>query len=102
MSVGTCALPTRAPWRSDVGARGGIVRREHLWRLHLLVGGVLCAAFALVPPFKGNGVLMNLLGLSAVVAVVAGVRLHRPASAAPWLFFAAGLTLFWLGDLYTI
>jgi diguanylate cyclase (GGDEF)-like protein/PAS domain S-box-containing protein len=55
-----------------------------------------------VPPFAGAGPVMNLLGLAPVVAVLVGVRLHRPAARAPWRWFAAGLLLFWLGDLYTI
>src|SRR5829696_2837996 len=44
---------------------------------------------------------MNILGLSPVLAIVAGVRLHRPRSVVPWALFAAGFMLFWLGDLYT-
>src|SRR3954452_11570374 len=80
----------------------GNLRRGRVWRLYLLSGGAACVLFALVPPFRGSGVLMNVLGLSAVLAVLAGLRLHQPASSAPWGFFAAALTLFWLGDLYTI
>src|SRR4051794_350233 len=72
------------------------------WQWLALAGGVLCALYAFVPPLKGNGLLMNLLGLSPSLATLAGVRLHRPAYRTPWLFFAAGLALFWLGDLYTI
>ena len=44
---------------------------------------------------------MNALGLSPVVAIVAGVLRHRPAARAAWLLLAAGSPLFWLGDLYT-
>ena len=44
---------------------------------------------------------MNLLGLSPVVAIIVGVRMHRPRSIAPWTLFAVGFALFWLGDLYT-
>ena len=43
--------------------------------------------------------LYVLVGASAVVAVVAGVRLNRPASAAPWLVLAAGLLLSVTADL---
>src|SRR4051794_11388911 len=46
--------------------------------------------------------LMNALGLSPVIATVAGTRMHRPVYRTPWRFFAAGLALFWIGDLYTI
>ena len=54
-----------------------------------------------MPPFKGSGPLMNLIGLSPVLAILAGIRIHRPASKLPWLLLAAGSALFWLGDLYT-
>ena len=31
-----------------------------------------------MPPLKGSGPLMNLLGLSPVLAIVAGIRCYRP------------------------
>jgi hypothetical protein len=76
-------------------------RRLQLWQLYLLVGAVLGALYAWVPPFAGSGPVMNLLGLSPVVAIVVGVRRYRPTSPGPWWFFAIGFALFWLGDLYT-
>ena len=38
-----------------------------------------------VPPFAGSGPVMNLLGLSPVVAILAGVRRTARASRGPWL-----------------
>jgi Mn2+/Fe2+ NRAMP family transporter len=38
-------------------------------------------------------------GLSSVAAIVVGIRAHRPERRFPWLAFAAGLTLFVLGDI---
>ncbi|HET9740746.1 MAG TPA: EAL domain-containing protein [Solirubrobacteraceae bacterium] len=72
-----------------------------LWQVHLAVGGLLCSLYVLVPPFAGNPIVMNVLGLSPVVAILVGLRRYRPASPAPWWCFAAGLFLFWLGDVYT-
>ncbi len=72
-----------------------------LWQAHLAVGGLLCALYVFVPPFAGSPIVMNVLGLSPVVAIVIGVRRYRPASPAPWWCFALGLFLFWLGDVYT-
>ena len=77
------------------------IGRLPLWQLYLAAGAVVCALYVFVPPFAGSGPVMNLLGLSAVIAIVVGVRRHRPASPRPWWWFAGGLTLFWLGDLYT-
>jgi diguanylate cyclase (GGDEF)-like protein/PAS domain S-box-containing protein len=72
-----------------------------LWQAYLGVGAIGTALYAFVPPFKGSGPVMNVLGLSAVMAVLYGVRRNRPKSRAPWLLFALGLFLFWLGDVYT-
>ena len=33
--------------------------------------------------------------------MVVGIRRNRPSYALPWWLFAAGLCLYWLGDLYT-
>src|ERR671925_2315298 len=78
-----------------------IARRLPLWQVYLAGGALLCALYALVPPFAGSGPVMNLLGLSPVVAILVGLRLYRPKSSGPWLCFAIGFTLFWCGDLYT-
>ena len=75
------------------------LRRLPAWQAYLALGGAFTALYVLVPPFKGSGPVINLLGLSGVLAVVAGVRRNRPASPLPWWFFAIGLGLFWLGDL---
>jgi diguanylate cyclase (GGDEF)-like protein/PAS domain S-box-containing protein len=80
---------------------GLATRRVGAWQVYLAVGALLCALYVWVPPFAGSGPVMNLLGLSPVVAIVAGMRIHRPASKGPWWCFAIGFLLFWLGDLYT-
>ena len=71
------------------------------WIVYLAIGALLCLLYVTVPPFRGSGPLMNLLGLTPVVAILVGVRMHRPASPAPWRWFAVGFALFWFGDLYT-
>jgi diguanylate cyclase (GGDEF)-like protein/PAS domain S-box-containing protein len=77
------------------------LRRCALWQLYLGAGALLCALYVWVPPFAASGPVFNLLGLSPVVAIVVGIRRHKPASRGPWIWFAVGMTLFWLGDLYT-
>ena len=80
----------RVPWR-----------RVQLWQMYLVAGGIGTALYALVPPFKGSGPVINGLGASGIAAVIVGVRRNRPASRLPWWLFALGLGLFWLGDIYT-
>ena len=79
----------------------GRLRRTPAWVAYLAVGTVLCGLYLGVAPLKGNGPLMNLIGLSPVIAILVGVRRHRPRSALPWQLLALGSALFWLGDLYT-
>jgi diguanylate cyclase (GGDEF)-like protein/PAS domain S-box-containing protein len=80
-----------APWR----------RLAAPWVVYLAVGALACALYLGVAPLKGSGPLMNLIGLSPVVAILLGVRRYRPPSRVPWYLLAAGSALFWLGDLYT-
>jgi diguanylate cyclase (GGDEF)-like protein/PAS domain S-box-containing protein len=78
-----------------------MTRRPALWQAYLGAGALLTALYVFVDPFAGSGPVINLLGLSPVVAILVGLRRHRPASRGPWRLFAIGMTLFWLGDLYT-
>jgi diguanylate cyclase (GGDEF)-like protein/PAS domain S-box-containing protein len=71
------------------------------WVVYLAIGALLCALYVWVPPLKGSGPLMNLIGLSPVLAILVGIGRHRPPSRLPWFLLAAGSALFWLGDLYT-
>ncbi len=87
--------------RQPVGAPEQSARSRYAWAGFLGVGVVLAALYMFVAPFKASGPVFNLLGIAPVVAIIVGIRLHRPSSSAPWLLFAAGLALFWLGDLYT-
>jgi diguanylate cyclase (GGDEF)-like protein/PAS domain S-box-containing protein len=71
------------------------------WQGFLAFGALGTLLYLLVPPFEGNGLLINLLGLSSVIAVVAGIRRNKPSYALPWWLFAVGLCLYWMGDVYT-
>jgi diguanylate cyclase (GGDEF)-like protein/PAS domain S-box-containing protein len=75
--------------------------RTHGWAWYLALGGLLTAAYVVFPPLKGNGPLINLLGLSSSAAIAVGIYLHRPKARAAWLLFILGQFLFFAGDLYT-
>ena len=75
--------------------------RNSAWAWYLAVTGVLAALYLFVPPLKGSGPLINVLGFSGVVAIVAGIRIHRPKARAAWWLFVVGQFLFFSGDLYT-
>ncbi len=75
--------------------------RRHTWAVYLAVGGLLTAAYVAVPPVRGSGPLINLLGLSSAVAIAVGIWMHRPRARAAWVLFIIGQVLFVAGDLYT-
>src|SRR5438105_13018267 len=81
--------------------RPRFVAREHAWAAYLAVATFVTCLYLFMPGIAGNGPLINLLGLSGVVAIVAGIRMHRPRARAAWWLFAAGQFLFFSGDLYT-
>ncbi|MGN6380132.1 MAG: EAL domain-containing protein [Gaiellales bacterium] len=75
--------------------------RRFWWMAYLAVSTLLTALYVFVPPFQGSGPLINALGLSSTLAIVIGIRLHRPRAQAAWVFMAIGQFLFFAGDLYT-
>ena len=56
------------------------------------------AAAYLAGPLNA-GPVFNVIGFSGVVAIVVGVRMHRPAARAAWYLIALGLALFVSGDV---
>ena len=65
----------------------------------MLSAAAVAAYFGLgLRPLPQN-VLYDAIGFSAVVAIVAGVRLHRPRAAVAWYLIAAGQLLFVMGDV---
>jgi diguanylate cyclase (GGDEF)-like protein/PAS domain S-box-containing protein len=77
------------------------LRRLRPWQLYLVGAEIVTALYALVPPFKGSAAVINLLGLSGVLAVAAGIRRNRPQAQLAWWLCVLGLFLFLLGDVYT-
>ena len=75
--------------------------RGNMWWWYVVAGSTLAALYMFVPPFKGQGPLLNLVGFSGVIAIVAGIRAHKPRARAAWWLFAAGQFLFFSGDVYT-
>jgi diguanylate cyclase (GGDEF)-like protein/PAS domain S-box-containing protein len=75
--------------------------REKAWLWYLLVTSALTALYLFAAPLAGNGPLINALGLSGVVAIVVGIRMHKPTARIAWWLFAAGQFLYFSGDLYT-
>jgi diguanylate cyclase (GGDEF)-like protein/PAS domain S-box-containing protein len=80
---------------------GSVEWRGRIWIAYLAVGAVLTGAYLWLPPLRGNGPLINVLGLSSSIAIAVGIYLHRPRARAAWFLFIVGQFLFFAGDLYT-
>ena len=75
---------------------------RRLWLVYLVVGLVVAVAILRLPE-PAYSIVYDLVGLSAVAAILAGMRLHRPARRGIWYGLAGGLTLFVAGDVvYTV
>jgi diguanylate cyclase (GGDEF)-like protein/PAS domain S-box-containing protein len=89
----------RAAGESASRARTWI--KANVWIGYLVVSGILAVLYLFASRLAGNGPLINVLGLSSPVAILVGIRLHRPKAMGAWWLFAAGQFLFFAGDLYT-
>jgi hypothetical protein len=72
--------------------------RRRLWLVYGAVG-ITVMAVALPLPGLPHAIVYNLTGLSAVVAILLGVRLHHPPRRGMWYLLAGGLALFVAGDV---
>lgn len=74
--------------------------RRPVWLIYVAMGAVASVVFLLLPPGTlPQDTAYDLVALSAVVAIVAGVRIHRPAHPWPWLLLALGQLSFFVGDI---
>jgi diguanylate cyclase (GGDEF)-like protein/PAS domain S-box-containing protein len=78
-----------------------LTARPKLWQGYLACGALGMTFYLLIPPLKGNPVLLNTIGLSSWVAVIVGIRRNKPSYALPWRLIALGFLLYWMGDVYT-
>lgn len=72
---------------------------QRIWRVYLaLCVAAVLAYFTAMPPALQSAAY-DVFGLSAVVAVLVGVRLWRPVSPGAWYLMAVGQLLFVVGDV---
>ena len=73
--------------------------KPHLWQVYLAAAGLAAAVYMLAPGPLHSGAVFNLIGASAVVAILVGTRRNRPSSRLPWYLLALGQALFVCGDV---
>ena len=71
------------------------------WIVYLALAVGASSLYLFAPGLQGTGPLFNLISGSSVIAILVGIRIHRPAAPWPWRWFAIGQALFFLGDVYT-
>ncbi|MFE9775743.1 EAL domain-containing protein [Streptomyces sp. NPDC005931] len=77
---------------------GSITQKKNTWWWLLATGaGVIAAYVAVNAPLRH--LFSPVLAACATVAIVAGVRWHRPLPGRPWYLFAAGMALFAVADV---
>jgi signal transduction histidine kinase len=92
------ARPTAVPATRHAGRPGA-------WRRYLAAGAAVALAYylvpatGLVPRWAAKIGLYNGLGLSAVAAILVGVRRHRPERPLTWYLFATGLLSYVTADI---
>jgi diguanylate cyclase (GGDEF)-like protein len=64
-----------------------------------MVGLTLSAGYVVMPKGALSSICYLLVAVSSVVAIVVGVRTHRPASARSWYAIGAGVLLWTVGDV---
>ena len=99
-----CGRPHEPPDPSVRGALWPLSART-VWLWYLLAGSLLTYLYVVVPTFQRgstlHGPLINVLGLSGAIAILAGMRMHRPKAVVAWGFMFVGQMLFVVGDFYT-
>ncbi|MGY1652998.1 putative bifunctional diguanylate cyclase/phosphodiesterase [Geodermatophilus sp. SYSU D01119] len=68
------------------------------WGAYTSAGGLVLAGYLALPAGIPRDVAYAVVGLSSVVAIVAGIRLHRPGRPGAWYLMAAGQLGWVTGD----
>src|SRR5437879_10544241 len=73
---------------------------DRVWQFYAAAGGLAALAYLLLGAGAGKGPTFSMIGISSMVAVLVGSRLHRPRRRLAWYLFAAGIAMFVLGDAF--
>jgi diguanylate cyclase (GGDEF)-like protein len=97
--MGVAAVGRDTPVREMTKDRRSFARSGP-WLAYLAAGTMGLAIHALLETGSlAQSFLYDVIGASAILVALAGVRRHRPDRMAPWLLIAAGQALFVAGDL---
>jgi hypothetical protein len=75
------------------------VLKRSAWLLYLATMTAVTVAYLFGPPIVNSGPVFNMIGLSAVAAILVGTRLSGITRRLPWYLFALGQAFFVTGDV---
>jgi diguanylate cyclase (GGDEF)-like protein/PAS domain S-box-containing protein len=70
--------------------------KKRAWIVYPIAAAVAAVAYLTV---AHHSWVYNIIGISSPLAILVGVRIHRPQQRAPWYLFALGQALFIAGDV---
>ncbi len=73
--------------------------KSRAWVMYLVALVPVSAIYLFGPRFANTGIVFNLIGASAIVAIIVGSRVNRAYRRLPWYLFAAGQAFFVAGDV---
>jgi signal transduction histidine kinase len=78
---------------------------DRAWLVFLGCMAVVTSAYGVShftgPQWLNSGLTFNVIGVSAVLAILVGARRNVPGRRLPWYLFALGQTLYVLGDVFS-
>jgi diguanylate cyclase (GGDEF)-like protein len=74
-------------------------RSPRVWLLYLLVGILATGLYFLLPSTTLQNFFVAFIDASVVLAIVAGIFLHRPSYPLPWYLLALGMLFVFVGDI---
>ncbi|MGH3009995.1 MAG: sensor histidine kinase [Gaiellaceae bacterium] len=77
----------------------GVDRGLRVPAAYVAGGAVVMGVYFALPAGDVQNAVYDLIGVSAAVAILVGVRLYRPSAAAPWFLFSGAMLLFVVGDI---
>ena len=85
----------------NIGSAEGneMAQGSRAWLLYLLAGVLATGGYFVLPSASAQNIVYNLIGLSAVAAIVVGTRTHRPVRPLPWYVLALGLLILVVGEV---
>ena len=74
-------------------------RSPRAWLLYLLLGILATGLYFLLQSTTVQNLFVALIDASLVLAIIFGIRLHRPTYPLPWYLFASGMVFTVVGDV---